>query len=267
MLIFVPHHNQTISKMSSKLKYQNKYRIASARKPGWDYRNKGAYFITICTAKRKHYFGEIKNEVMALSNIGVLADVFWHEIKNHSENVTLDAFIVMPNHIHGILILDGDHHGMALSVDNSLNEHDHGLTLDEHDHGLTLDEHGLTLVETLHATSLPGKPGKPDIPDIPGKPDIPGEPDSSESKSIIPLNPTDNSKSAISPKSNSISTIMRSYKSAVTKHAHRLGYDFEWQARFHDHIIRDERAYGKIANYIRANVSNWKEDKFFEPEQ
>jgi hypothetical protein len=47
--------------------------------------------------------------------------------------------------------------------------------------------------------------------------------------------------SNISPKSNSISAIVRSYKSAVTKHAHRLGFDFAWQNRFYDHIIRSRR--------------------------
>ncbi len=45
---------------------------------------------------------------MQLSQIGVIADILWHEIKNHAKNVDLDAFVVMPNHIHGILILNGE---------------------------------------------------------------------------------------------------------------------------------------------------------------
>ena len=61
---------------------------------------------------------------------------------------------------------------------------------------------------------------------------------------------------------NSISSIIGSYKSAVTKHANRLGYEFAWQALFHDHIIRDEKSYQRIVNYIESNVLNWKEDKF-----
>ena len=51
----------------------------------------------------------------------------------------------------------------------------------------------------------------------------------------------------------------------VTKHAHRIHADFEWQERFHDHIIRDTEEYGKIANYIENNVDNWQNDKFYDP--
>ena len=57
---------------------------------------------------------------------------------------------------------------------------------------------------------------------------------------------------AISPKSESVSTTIRSYKSAVTKQTHRLGYPFEWQPRFHDHIIRDEAV---ICRDVACNVS------------
>ena len=66
-------------------KYQNKYRIKSVRLKGYDYRQAGLYFITVCTHNREHYFGEIVDNEMQLSNIGILADVFWHEIKNHKK--------------------------------------------------------------------------------------------------------------------------------------------------------------------------------------
>ena len=89
-------------------KFKNKYRITSARASWWNYGWAGAYFITICTQNREHFFGEIENDKMILSPCGVLADVFWHEIKNHTQNVELGAFVVMPNHIHGILILNDD---------------------------------------------------------------------------------------------------------------------------------------------------------------
>ena len=67
----------------------------------------------------------------------------------------------------------------------------------------------------------------------------------------------------ISPKSNSVSTIIRSYKSAVTKHANRLGLENGWQPRFHDHIIRNDVEYQRIANYINNNPAQWQEDKFY----
>lgn len=86
-------------------KFKNKYRIESIRAQWWDYRNAGAYFITICTKNRAPYFGAIKEGKMQLSPTGVLADVFWHEIPKHTANAELGAFVVMPNHIHGIIIL------------------------------------------------------------------------------------------------------------------------------------------------------------------
>ncbi len=61
---------------------------------------------------------------------------------------------------------------------------------------------------------------------------------------------------------NTLSSIVGSYKSAVSKHIHRLGYEFHWQSRFHDHVIRDEETYYKIKNYIQNNPSKWDEDGF-----
>lgn len=80
-------------------KFQNKYRIHSFRLQNWDYSWDGIYFITICTKGRKHYFGEIVDGKMNLSKIGIIADILWHEIKNHAKNVELGEFVVMPNHI------------------------------------------------------------------------------------------------------------------------------------------------------------------------
>jgi|GEM_PF-6219194 len=86
-------------------KFRQKYRIASARRPGWDYRTPGAYFITICTHDRHHFFGSCTQGVMTLSPIGDIVRRFWYEIPQYSPNVELGAFVVMPNHVHGILIL------------------------------------------------------------------------------------------------------------------------------------------------------------------
>ena len=176
-------------------KFKNKYRISSARLQNWDYRWHGAYFITICTQNRENYFGNIVDGNMELSSMGIIADIMWHEIKNHARNVELDAFVVMPNHVHGILVLTGN--------DNDIGDP----------------------VETLHATSLPRR------------------------------------QANISPKSGSVSTIIRSYKSAVSKHTHRLGFDFQWQSRFHDHIIRDGTSFQNIRNYIFENPLNWQNDE------
>jgi putative transposase len=91
--------------------FKNKCRIASARLQNWDYRWAGAYFITICTRDRTCFLGEINDGKMKLSEAGVIADICWHEIKNHAKNVGLGEYVVMhsmPNHVHGIVVLNGD---------------------------------------------------------------------------------------------------------------------------------------------------------------
>src|SRR5690554_8187162 len=79
----------------------------SPRLKNWDYGSNASYFITVCTKDREHFFGEIKNGRMQVSPAGAIAHVLWYEIKNHLENIELGEFVVMPNHVHGILILDG----------------------------------------------------------------------------------------------------------------------------------------------------------------
>lgn len=87
-------------------KYRDKYRIPSARLPSWDYSSNAAYFITICTAHREHFFGEIINGNMQLSETGKIVHQYWMEIPEHFSFVILDEFVVMPNHIHGIIVID-----------------------------------------------------------------------------------------------------------------------------------------------------------------
>ncbi|WP_321372554.1 transposase [uncultured Draconibacterium sp.] len=87
-------------------KFRNKYRISSTRLQNWDYGSNAAYFVTICTQGREHYFGDIVNGEMQLSPIGKLAEKYWMEIPQHFPFVQLNAFVVMPNHVHGIIVID-----------------------------------------------------------------------------------------------------------------------------------------------------------------
>ena len=92
-------------------KFKGKYRNESIRLKNWDYGNDTAYFITVCTQNREHFLGEIENGIMKVSPAGAIAHVLWYKIKNHANNIELGEFVVMPNHIHGILILDGNING------------------------------------------------------------------------------------------------------------------------------------------------------------
>ncbi len=211
-------------------KFQDKFRIQSARAQWWNYGWNASYFVTICTAHREHFFGEINNEnqpVMQFSEIGRLAEKFWWSIPEHFSFVKLDVFVVMPNHIHGILMIDKPDDGNGVDVETG------------------------QCVETGHC------------------------PVSTNATNATNANTTV-TNNAIEPKTpgelrfrnqgkDTLSSIIGSFKSIVTKHAHRIHADFEWQERFHDHIIRDMEEYCKIANYIENNVINWNDDKFYDP--
>ncbi|TSJ42902.1 hypothetical protein FO440_01565 [Mucilaginibacter corticis] len=95
-------------------KFKSKYRIPSSRLSNWDYGSQGLYYITICTKDRIKYFGDIcKNGLetqniasIRLSDIGEKANKNWLEIPNHFAFIELDEFVIMPNHIHGILFIN-----------------------------------------------------------------------------------------------------------------------------------------------------------------
>ena len=88
-------------------KYQNKYRITSARLKNWDYASCAAYFITICTANREHFLGQIIGGKMNLSVLGSVVEQEWIktiEIRPDM-NLSLGDYVVMPNHFHGIIFI------------------------------------------------------------------------------------------------------------------------------------------------------------------
>ncbi len=188
--------------------YKNKYRVESARLQNWDYGWNGKYFITIVTKDREYFFGEIDNsKKLHLSEIGIYAEKYWYEIPKHFPFIILDKFIVMPNHIHGIIIIEKKRNGGG---DNRDERRDKAC-----------------LVSTTPQPSL--SPGK---------------------------------KRFRNPGKNNISTIVGSYKSAVSRKGHLIEPDFDWQSRFHDHIIRDDMELKKIQNYIVNNPKNWVDDIF-----
>ena len=195
-------------------KYQNKYRISSTRLQNWDYGWNASYFVTICTKNRECYFGKIKNSEMHLSDIGIMAKKYWHEIPQHFPFVVLDAFVVMPNHVHGIIIINKPN-----------NESNDGGT------------DGGTTVETQNFASLRSQPQPQPSP--PNKP-----------------------KNKFGPQSKNLASIIRGYKIGVTKNARINNPGFGWQARFHDHIIRNDQSHQRIGNYIIKNPNNWTDDKF-----
>ena len=162
----------------------------SIRLPEYDYTLPGAYFVTICTYKRAHLFGQVIDGGMQLSRYGQIAHACWEEIPAHFPHVELDAFVVMPNHIHGIIVV-GARHAVPLQQPQ---------------------------------TEQFGKP-------------VPG----------------------------SVPTIVRSFKSAVTKRINAIRGTpgaRVWQRNYWEHVIRHERALNAIRQYILANPIRWHLDRY-----
>ena len=187
--------------------YKNKYRISSARLPCWDYGSNGLYYVTVCTLNRAHFFGGIVSEpgvserhvVSETQNIaslqktpiGEIAYDNWLDIPKHFSFAELDDFVVMPNHIHGILYIN--------------------------------------------------KPDKMDW-----------------------------QINKFGVQSQNLASVIRGYKASVKTHATTNNIEFEWQPRYYDHVIRNEKEYLNISGYVVNNQEQWllngdNEDNFYKP--
>lgn len=78
----------------------------SIRLKGYDYSHPGAYFITICVKNRECIFGEIVDGSMVLNNVGEIVEKCWNDLPDHYMNIILDSHVIMPNHFHGIIVID-----------------------------------------------------------------------------------------------------------------------------------------------------------------
>ena len=171
--------------------FQGKYRVDTARLREWDYSMPGAYFVTICSKDRVHFFGAVVGGSVRLSSIGQAADMWWRAIPDHFTQVTLDEYIVMPNHVHGIIVIGQPHTSPS--------------------------------AETRHGASQ--SPG---------------------GSQFGPL------------KFGSLPTIVNAYKGAVTRWCRNNAFpDFGWQARYWDHVVRDEVDLNRIRQYIADNPARW----------
>jgi putative transposase len=212
------------------LKFQNKYRIPSARASWWDYGANGYYFVTICTAGHECCFGNVVAGEMCLSEIGKLAQQYWLDIPKHFPFIQLHSFVVMPNHVHGIIVIDKQN-------DDRINER----TVETPYMGVSIKQ--IINQETSnHIVSLNNKP----------------------------IQNTETPKLGVSTVNASmkwdpgiLGVIINQYKRICTIHARKTYPYFAWQTRFHDHIIKTDEAYQLIARYIENNPMNWAADKFF----
>jgi REP element-mobilizing transposase RayT len=82
----------------------------------YDYSQNGYYFVTICTKDRCEWFGKIENDVVELNEYGAIARKAWLEMPGHFKNIELDEFVIMPNHVQGIIVIVGNRHACSLQI-------------------------------------------------------------------------------------------------------------------------------------------------------
>jgi REP element-mobilizing transposase RayT len=199
-------------------KYKGKYRIPSARLKNWDYGSNAPYFVTICTDNKICYFGNVKEGKMHLSDLGQLANQYWLEIENKFPFVVLDHFVVMPNHVHGIINIDKqlfDGRDAIYRVSNGVDNHENTDNTD-----------AMNRVSTVRP--IGGVTGN--------------------NNPMLHEN---------------LSRFMHWYKGRCTFEMRKIYTKFSWQPRFHEHVIRNEESYLKIAEYIQNNPLKWQEDKYY----
>lgn len=206
------------------------HRRVAIRLRGYDYASPGSYFVTICTRDHLRPFGEIVDGTMVLSDTGQIADECWRDIPVHFPNVRADAYCIMPNHVHGMIeIIDAS--------DVKRGEKPYANATDT---VTRVDRDGMRV----------GVGARHDAP-LRAASDVPGD-------GAYPAPFT--GERFGKPRPGSLSTIVRSYKSAVMKRIHDRGlfpHISVWQSRYYDVIIRDARAHFCIARYIRLNPVVW----------
>ncbi len=197
----------------------------------WHDYNGGRYFVTFCTKNHDLYFGDIVDGKMELSEIGEFALRCIERIPEINDNVAVPEFVVMPNHIHMIVIVDNP---IEWPDDERLPQCDSSTVQNEnmmHDSGAV----GL---------SYQGSRWEEPIID----------------DSQLDKNEEMQRRSYCCGR---LSRIIGQYKSAVTKNANEHVISFAWQPRYHDHIIRNITEMNHIADYIQNNPMKWELDRFY----
>ncbi len=214
------------------MKYDpKKHHRRSIRLQGYDYSKAGLYFITICIEDREHLFGEIKNGKMILNEYGEIAHKEWANTPNIRANIALGEYIIMPNHIHGIIQINFSMKKDE-SPDKTKKEHETPTASNFKSPSQTIGAiiRGFKIATIRRIKDLI----------LEKEEEIEKEKEKEkESTGELQFAPT-----------------------APTHKIRQLDYKI-WQRNYYEIIIRDEQAYFNISEYIINNPKKWQEDKFY----
>jgi putative transposase len=217
--------------------FRGKYRIESARLKGFDYSSAGSYFVTINTKRRLCWFGDVVDREMRLTEIGDIIADEWQKTPTIRPRVTLDVWQIMPNHVHGIVII---HENEFVAQSGKIPFVDWDTAM---------------VVEPDRRPATPTAGGKPV-----GTDSCPSLRDGGRPPTIAVWKSS--MQNQYGPQRENLGSIVRGFKSACTTQIRAAGYPrFQWQSRFWDRIIRDQHELDRIRKYIIDNPKNWKPDQ------
>ena len=194
----------------------------------WHDYNGGRYFVTFCTKNHDLYFGDVVDGRMELSEIGKWAVKQIEQTAIIRQNdVEIPMFVVMPNHVHLIVVYNRvvpcrDASNASASNTSACRDASNASA---------------SIVSTIL--------NKTNESDARGETDARG------------------ASLQFGPQSGNLASVVRGIKSAVTKYANEHGIPFAWQSRYHDHIIRNQLEMNHIADYVQNNPMKWEMDRFY----
>ena len=209
----------------------------------WHDYNGADYFITICTKNHDLYFGDVVNGRMELSEIGEWAVKQIEQTAIIRQNdVEIPMFVVMPNHIHMIVVFsDGDNGRTQYSGRTQCVPTDPTNPCRD-----ALNASACRDTSNVSASNVSANNGPNNV-----SSDARGEMDAR------------GASLQFGPQSGNLPSVVRGIKSAVTKYAIEHDIPFAWQSRYHDHIIRNQMEMNRITDYIQNNPMKWELDRFY----
>ena len=230
--------------------YNEKYRIPTIRAEWWKY-NGGIYHVTIKTQNAIHYFGRIicnsktRQNEMIFSELGKYVDETISKISEHQWYAFVPVWAVMPNHIHMIVIIDG--RGCIINQNNEMNNNNDPCR----DVPWNVSTKNLVDASPVNAASSVNG----------ASPNVPASQNNGVSQNND-ASPDDRRTpelmSSISPKTGSLSLVIRQFKQSVTIYAKQHNIPFAWQPRFYESVITKQFEFERTWQYINNNVKKWK---------
>jgi len=234
---------------------RNQHQRRSIRLAEYDYRRSGVYYVTVCTQDRACLFGQIVDGRMEVNDAGRMVLATWHSLCNRFPIIDLDAFIVMPNHVHGIIVITTNDSNMTHrrgAVGATLVvAHD---DVPAHDDDMPMDDSAVVGVGNVPVNNhVPADDGV-----VVGAGLVPAH-------GRMPAH--DRATTRVAP---TLGDVIGAYKSVVTvqyargvkTHGWTPFRNRLWQRNYYEHVIRDEDSLDLIRQYILDNPRRWDEDRY-----